>query len=71
MRQIVDKSEVETITEELAVTRLIEYIKETADADDLARLYTRIISDNPTIIKCDGGDSDPFKDGDPVDLKPS
>jgi len=59
-------SDVETLTEQLASNRLFDFLQ-SADADDLARLYSLIISDKPTVVKLDNGtDSDAFKDGERV-----
>lgn len=54
------------ISEEEAVEKLVEFIKETADLDDLAKMYSQVISDETVVVEGDSANSDPFAWGDRV-----
>lgn len=52
-----------TIREQAVVKRLVQFIEDTADLDDLAALYSTIMTDDPIVVVGDYGKSDEFQDG--------
>lgn len=52
-----------TIHEEQATDELVEFIKHDADLDDLARLYSLLLTDESTVVQRYHGKSEHFIDG--------
>ena len=55
------------VPEDEAVKAIVTFVREVADLDDVAELYSRYIADGPVAVLGDVGKSDPFADGKRID----
>ena len=59
------------VPEDEAVKAIVSFVREAADLDDLAELYSRYIANGPVTVVGDTTNSDAFQDGKRIDANGS
>ena len=59
------------VPEDQAVAAIVSFVRDAADLDDVAELYSRYIADGPVTVLGDTTNSDPFQDGKRIDAAES